>query len=136
MDYEQMTAPCGLPCFDCVVYLANEDERMRALVSQQFGISPEEVGCKGCREVKGRCPVAPTFCTIFPCAEERGVKFCHECSDFPCDSLHPYADQADKVPINIRVFNLCLIKKMGLEAWAKNKAKSVKYEYFRGKLKL
>jgi hypothetical protein len=31
---------------------------------------------------------------------------------------------------------LCLIKKMGVEAWAKHKAKSVKEVYFRGKRRL
>ena len=62
--------------------------------------------------------------------------FCCDCSDFPCDYLHPYADQAANVPHNIKVFNLCLIKKLGLETWAKNKAKSVKNVYFKGKWKL
>jgi hypothetical protein len=30
---------------------------------------------------------------------------------------------------NTKVFNLCLIKKMGLEEWAKNKAKKVIHTY-------
>ena len=29
MDYHQMTAPCGLACFNCVYYLANENEEAR-----------------------------------------------------------------------------------------------------------
>ena len=39
-------------------------------------------------------------------------------------------------PCGLDCFNLCLIKKMGLEAWAKTKAKSVKDTYFRGKFSL
>jgi hypothetical protein len=39
-------------------------------------------------------------------------------------------------PHNTKVFNLCLIKRMGLERWAEAKAKSVKDTYFKGKLKL
>lgn len=39
-------------------------------------------------------------------------------------------------PCGLDCFNLCLIKKMGLEAWAKTKAKGVKDTYFKGKLKL
>ena len=27
MDYKQMTAPCGLDCFNCPMYLANEKDR-------------------------------------------------------------------------------------------------------------
>ena len=35
-------------------------------------------------------------------------------------------------PCGLDCFNLCLIKKMGLESWAKGKAKSVKKTYFKG----
>lgn len=131
MDYKRMTAPCGLACFDCVVYLANEDEELRALVAKQFGIPPEQAMCRGCREEGGKCPVVPADCTVFPCAESRGVAFCCDCRDFPCDALHPYADQAVRLPHNTKMFNLCLIKKMGVEAWAKEKARDVKQTYFR-----
>jgi hypothetical protein len=43
---------------------------------------------------------------------------------------------ASQVPHNTKVFNLCLIKKMGLESWAETKAKNVKSTYFKGKFKL
>jgi hypothetical protein len=136
MNYERMTAPCGLACFNCVVYLANEDQELRARVSKQFGIPLEDVGCKGCREVQGKCPIVPMECTVYPCAKEKGVTFCCDCSDFPCDSLHPYADKADSLPHNTKVFNLCLIKKMGVEAWATTRARRVKELYFKGKWKM
>lgn len=86
--------------------------------------------------MQGKCPVASAKCTVYPCAEERGVKFCCDCADFPCDSLHPYADQAGSLPHNTKVFNLCLIKKMGVEVWARDKARSVKETYFKGKWKM
>lgn len=75
-------------------------------------------------------------CNVYRCTQEKGLDFCYECSDFPCDYLHPYADMASKVPHNTKVFNLCLMKKMGLEEWAAEKAKSVKDTYFKGKFKL
>lgn len=102
MDYEKMTAPCGIACFDCVAYLANDDMEIRESISKQFGIPPEKVVCKGCREVKGGCSVITMKCSVFPCAEKRGVKFCCDCSDFPCDNLHPYADQAGRLPHNTK----------------------------------
>lgn len=136
MDYEKMTAPCGLACFDCVVHLAEQDGEWRTRVSSQFGIPEEDIGCPGCREIQGKCPVVPQACTVYPCAQERGVTFCYECSDFPCDALHPYADQATSLPHNTKVFNLCLIKRMGVKAWAESKAKSVKEVYFRGKWRM
>jgi hypothetical protein len=51
-----------------------------------------------------------------------------------CSGSH--ADQTGSLPHNTKVFNLCLIKKMGVEAWAKHKAKSVKEAYFRGKWRM
>ena len=58
------------------------------------------------------------------------LSFVTICSDFPCDLLQPVRDKADGLPHNTKVFNLCLIKKMGLEKWAKEKAKKVKEDYF------
>jgi hypothetical protein len=75
-------------------------------------------------------------CNVYKCTEQKKIDFCCDCSDFPCDHLHPFADKANEVPHNTKVFNLCLIKKMGLEAWAKDKAKSVKKTYFKGKWKI
>ena len=47
-----------------------------------------------------------------------------------CDNLHPYADMAEELPHNYKVYSLCLIKKMGLEEWAKSKAAEVREVYF------
>ena len=136
MNYEKMTAPCGLACFDCLIHLAKENDEYREIISKQFGIPKEEVGCDGCREVEGNCPVLTVECSVYPCAAKKEVKFCYECSDFPCDSLHPYADKAESLPHNTKVFNLCLIKKMGIEFWVKEKAKEVKRKYFQDKWKM
>ena len=136
MNYREMTAPCGLDCFNCPVFLANDDEKIRAMVAAKMGISPEQAVCKGCRGEKGKCPIIPLPCHVYPCAEEKGLESCADCADFPCDHLHPYADRAANLPHNTKVFNLCLIKKMGLETWAKDKARSVRNVYFSEKWKL
>jgi len=60
----------------------------------------------------------------------KGLGLCSECGDFPCDNLHPYANMATDLPHNIKVFNLSLIRKMGLESWAKTKAAQVREDYF------
>ncbi len=138
MDYRQMTAPCGLDCFNCPLYLARENEELRAAISKNMGRPLEKASCKGCRNENGTIPFLNMTepCNVYRCTEKRGVDFCCDCSDFPCDYLHPYADMASVVPHNTKVFNLCLIKRMGLEAWAETKAKSVKDTYYKGKLKL
>ena len=102
-----MTAPCGQDCFNCMAYLANEDPEMRAKVSEKAGVPLEEAVCPGCRSVNGKCPLLAPLgiaeCGIYPCAEKKGVQFCCDCSDFPCDHFHPYLDKADKVSHNIKV---------------------------------
>ena len=40
MDYKQMTAPCGLDCFNCPMYLANENEEMRTAISKNTAYLP------------------------------------------------------------------------------------------------
>ena len=136
MDYERMTAPCGLACFDCVVHLAKDDPRLRRRVAEQFGIPEKDVGCSGCRETEGHCPVTAEACTVYPCAQARGVEFCCDCSDFPCEALHPYADRAHDLPHNTKVYNLCLIKRVGVKAWAEERARDVKRTYFTGKWRM
>jgi hypothetical protein len=133
-----MTAPCGLDCFNCLMYLANGNDELRAKISKKIGIPLQRAICKGCRDEEG----APDFlgwsepCNVYRCITRRSLDFCSECPDFPCDHLHPYADRASEVPHNTKVYNLCLIKKMGLESWAKAKARSVKHIYFKEKFKL
>jgi hypothetical protein len=117
MDYLQMTAPCGLDCFNCPMYLANENDELRATISQKHGIPIEQASCDGCRNEGGKivflCMTEP--CDVYKCIKRKGIKICSECTDFPCDHL---------------------IKKMGLESWAKDKAKSVKETYFKGTWKI
>ena len=94
--------------------------------------------CKGCRNENGTIGFLNMTepCNAYRCIFDKGIDFCFDCSDFPCDYLHPYSDMAPMVPHNTKVFNLCLIRKMGLEKWAREKAKSVKETYFKGKFKL
>ncbi len=138
MDYKQMTSPCGLDCFNCPMYLASKDSKLKKAISQKRNIPLEKAMCRGCRNEKGTITAFDMSepCKVYKCIESKGIDFCYECSDFPCDYLHPYADKALEVAHNTKVFNLCLIKKMGLASWANTKAESVSDIYFKGKLEL
>ncbi len=139
MDYHHMTAPCGLDCFNCHFFRAHDDpEAMQTVeaMSDQYDIPVEIMLCQGCRAHDGRISLqqhvfgASHRCAAYECAKAREIKLCGDCSDFPCDHLHPYADKADDLPHNIKVFNLCLINKLGLENWAQTKAAAVRQTYF------
>ncbi len=135
IDYEYMTAPCGLPCFECYLYFAQFDQGLAELIAGLFNLSPDEIKCKGCRGENGKCAHLPMECRVYKCIENTEMKTCAECRDFPCDFLHPYRDQAEKWH-NTKVYNLCLIKKLGLEKWAKEKAGSVLDVYAYGQWRL
>ena len=137
MDYRKMTSPCGLDCFNCPMYLA-EDTQLRVNISEKLGLPYEKARCDGCRSEHGTITFmgATEPCDIYKCTDRKGISFCFECTDFPCDYLHPYADQASVRQHNTKLFNLCLIKKMGLEPWAEGKAKSVKATYFNAGLRV
>lgn len=103
------------------------------LFAQKYDFPPEKVMCKGCRKRNGVPPLGTEPCKVFKCISSKGIESCADCSDFPCDNLHPYADMASVVPHNMKVFNLALIRKMGLEKWAQEKAKLARDTYFGGK---
>ena len=139
MDYLQMTSPCGLDCFNCLFYLAHEDEEAMNTVkelSEKYNMPIEVMLCKGCRNHNGIIPLQQhTFgedhrCAAYECCREKELKFCGDCDQFPCDNLHPYADMAGQLPHNIKAYNLCLINRMGLENWSQSKAAEVRKVYF------
>lgn len=110
MEYEDILnhlAPCGLSCAKCYAHaggeigrharglqerLGNFDiyaERFSAFVPQ-FKDYPAfkrllgylaESGCAGCRQ--GQC-VWPD-CGVAACYRDKGVDFCFECDEFPCN---------------------------------------------------
>jgi len=139
MDYLRLTAPCGLDCFNCRFFLAQEDQEALAAVEElagKYNLPVEKMLCQGCRDHHGRIPLQQHLfgeahrCAAYECSQDKGLNFCGECQDFPCDHLHPYADKAGYLPHNLKVFNLCLINKMGLEKWAESKAREVREVYF------
>jgi hypothetical protein len=138
MDYKYMTSPCGMDCFNCAMYLAKDNEKLRGMMARTMNIPVEGAFCKGCRDEKGtvKWEGMTEPCSVWRCTQKKGISYCSECSDFPCDNLHPYADKAAEIPHNAKVFNLALIRKMGLEEWAKVKAKEVRNTYFKGKWKV
>lgn len=129
---KDLTAPCGLDCFNCIVYEKNITDKIRAGVAKGLNISEDKVSCKGCREQRG-CVLHVSPCPTYECIERRGVVFCFECGDFPCSKLQPASDGADKFPHNIKVYNLCRMKRIGVEKWADEEALEIRQKYFKGK---
>lgn len=146
MDYKNLTAPCGTPCFECNAYKAMSNEPLRKQISERLGMDYDKSACGGCRNKNGRAYLSEKNnlitegkcmlfsaddgkCRIYHCAEKKGIHNCSECNNFPCELLRPLADKAGKIPHNLKVYNLCLIKKLGIEKWANENAAKIMADY-------
>lgn len=138
IDYEKLTAPCGLDCWNCLIFQASENEQLKKIIAEKMNIPAEKVSCKGCRAEKGQIEFLNMDkpCKVFRCITEKGFYSCAECDEMPCNNLHPYAEMAERRPHNLKLFNLCQIKNMGIQEWAKTKASQNRERYFKGKLEL
>jgi hypothetical protein len=150
MDYQELTAPCGIPCFECVVYKASTDETLKKRIAAGIGMDEEKCHCFGCRSrggkgflaeknkifPEGKCALLNEkgICKIYLCTKSQNIHNCSECQNFPCDKLQPVADRASQIPHNLKIYNLALIKKMGLAKWAEEKAAVTMHEYKHKKL--
>jgi hypothetical protein len=101
-------APCGLDCSRCADYGRGEIRALsarlkellgnyRRLAAMKAGVRPEfahydefvalletfaSVSCSGCRGDHITCPLD---CAAKTCHKEKGVDFCFQCGDYPCD---------------------------------------------------
>jgi len=130
MDKKYQTAPCGLECFNCGVHEENITEEYKMKMAQYLEISPDEVACKGCRAESGRCRYAKFDCATWACAQQKGVAYCFECDEFPCGLLAPTAKGAN-FPHNMKVYNLCRMKLIGVDAWIEESA-NIRKRYYEG----
>ena len=136
MDLKELTAPCGLACFACPVYIDNITDEVAQQMAGMFGIDPKDVHCEGCRSERG-CFASNIMwgkegCMTKNCVNDKGLHNCSECSEFPCENLMPVADGADAFPHNTKLYNLCRIRLIGLEAWAEESG-TIQKKYFKGK---
>jgi len=115
------------------MYEGNLTDEFAELVHVRMGVSKGEIACKGCREQDGLHFHLPEGCATLDCVKSKGAEFCHECSDFPCLFLAPMADEAAKYPHNMKLYNLCRIKKVGIERWIEEEAGQIRKKYFTGK---
>ncbi|WXG45197.1 MAG: DUF3795 domain-containing protein [Candidatus Atabeyarchaeum deiterrae] len=93
----EMIAYCGLDCAECNAFKATQakdSERKKQLAKQwteglNVEFKPEDIDCDGCmsNRISGWCR---KICKIRPCSEERKVKTCAHCGDYPCGKLKEF----------------------------------------------
>jgi Protein of unknown function (DUF3795) len=125
-----LVAPCGIDCGICELYGCRGDARLFSSLTLK-GIPTEKIPCDGCRSIEGNCPFIKEQCETYKCVAEKKVEYCFECSDFPCAKLHPSSKRAEILPHNMKVFNLCTMKRDGAEAFVE-KSSEFKRRYYAG----
>lgn len=132
-DKKALTAPCGMDCFNCEIHEDNLTDDIADMIHGKWGVPNEEIACKGCRQQDGRHFHIPQGCATLDCVKARGLELCCDCDEFPCVFLAPVADLAAIRPHNIKVYNLCRIKNVGIERWIEEEAGQIRKKYFTGK---
>jgi hypothetical protein len=137
MGYEDILsilAPCGLNCSKCLMAANGEikavSERLVKLLgsfdryAERFssfqGVFKNypafkellehftRADCAGCRSGACRFP----GCVVFPCTREKGVDFCFQCTEFPCNEVAFDPDLKRRwIEMNTRM------KEIGVEAY-------------------
>jgi hypothetical protein len=130
VDKRALSAPCGLDCFNCELYVDNLTDKFANLIHEKTGVPLQDIACKGCRQQDGKhFHLGEKGCATLNCIKEKEVDFCCNCDEFPCAKLAPTADQAARYPHNMKMYNLCRIKQFGLEKWIEE-AGDIRKKYF------
>jgi hypothetical protein len=111
----ELIAYCGLYCGACSFRLAaleNNREHIINMPSQYDPIKNNPIEyCPGCR-LENKCDE----CEIRDCAVNKGINYCCECAEFPCEILNKFDN--DGKPHHREVLrNLSLLKKNGEIEW-------------------
>lgn len=92
----QMIAVCGLDCGGCDIRLATNDPKVAQQIVDWFKkerneeVKIKDVRCLGCRGDRTRHWSAD--CWILQCCvDTKGLEFCYECDEFPCEKLEQWA---------------------------------------------
>ncbi len=111
----QLAGICGIYCGACPIYRAwveQDAARLEALATS-LGVIPEKLLCTGCRTPGTFCFGGE--CEIKTCAESKGVAFCADCDEFPCERIDRFAAGATYRAEALR--NVPRIREVGWHPW-------------------
>jgi hypothetical protein len=132
---KKIIAPCGIDCFNCELYEEKVTDELKTRLSATMNVPKERISCKGCSE-GNQClllDLQGKKCKTLDCANKKQVDYCFQCDTFPCEYLMPLADRANVFPQNVKLYNLCMMKRIGVDAWVEE-AESIRKTYYNKKL--
>jgi len=88
----QMIAVCGLDCSGCDILQATNDPKIAQGIVDWFKrerneeVKIEDMRCLGCKGDRTK-HWSPDCWILQCCVDKKGLEFCYECEDFPCEKL-------------------------------------------------
>ncbi len=96
-----MRAVCGLDCFGCDLRCAENNpgqaKRISDWINENYGgnCTPDKIRCTWCKGDRDGHWSAD--CWILKCCfDDKGLEFCYECDNFPCEKLNAWAERSEK----------------------------------------
>ena len=111
---KRLAAVCGIFCPACSVFIGTREDPPRLkMLAEMLNLSVEDTKCYGCRSEK-RIALFEK-CKMVKCAAEKGVSFCIECEEYPCEDLKKFQTE---FPHRIELWQSQeRIKEAGFEKW-------------------
>lgn len=111
---KRLVGVCGLFCPTCSLFIGTQEEPERLKrIAERWQVSLEAAKCYGCRSDK-RFPYCKT-CKMSACALKKGIDFCGECIEYPCEDLKVFQIA---MPHRIELWKSQeRIKEIGYEKW-------------------
>ena len=111
---KEVSAVCGLFCPACTVFIGTQEDPGRIeMITKRSDYTVEDLTCDGCRSAR-RSKYCRT-CKMLKCSEEKGVDFCSECDEYPCDHLKEFQPA---MPHRAELWkSLDRISEVGFEDW-------------------
>jgi len=97
----KMIAVCGLDCSECDIFQApNNPEIAQQIVDwfrkkRNIEVKIEDIRCLSCRGDRTK-HWSPDCWILKCCVDKKGLEFCYQCEDFPCEKLNEWAKGSKK----------------------------------------
>jgi len=90
---------CGLFCASCEIYIASttSNERHKAKLAKRLAkeldkkITADDIHCWGCHANNRNC--WGKKCFFRKCADDKGIDFCYQCHEYPCEQLAEFYEK-------------------------------------------
>jgi hypothetical protein len=98
---EQIIGACGLVCNNCDIYEASTNREIALNIANWFkkernlDVKIEDIGCNGCKGDREK-HWSPDCWILQCCVHNRGLEFCCECDEFPCEKLVEWANESER----------------------------------------